>query len=263
MKKNAYALAGKKSIFNLVALMIIASGGAALADNTAVVPAQYANTEPGGEIGEAINGYQSTTGEALQYVISGADMAGLAGQTLTGLAFRLSDTYDPSLPQISYSDYTIELSPYSGGALSDTFDNNLVNPVTVQSGPFTFDAGAFPTGATGSTPNGFGDFITFQNDYSYSGGNLLVTIFHTQPTVAGNVSYWSADAYSASISTIIGHSDTATTSSTTVGVAPVTEFTTQALNSNGTPAVPEPSSLGLLGTGAVATFGFLRRNRKA
>jgi hypothetical protein len=79
-------------------------------DSFAVVPSSYANTDGPGEIGEVINGYSSSVGQTLQYVIPATYLTGLTNQSLTGLAFRLNNEYDPNLPQINYSDFTIQLT---------------------------------------------------------------------------------------------------------------------------------------------------------
>jgi hypothetical protein len=130
----------------------------------------------------------------------------------------------------------------------------------VLTGPFSFVAGAFPTGATGTTPNGFGNFLTFETAYSYDGGNLLVTIRHTQPTGGESSSYWSVDAYASGYNAAIGHDASATTATTLWSYSPITEFTTAALNSDGI-VVPEPSTLALAGLAGLA--GLLFRRRKS
>jgi hypothetical protein len=255
-------------ITKILSLAVLAVGSfvrstTAFADNFAVVPSEYANTTAPGnpEIGEAINGYGSSAGQTLQYVIRGSYLTGLQNQDLTGLTFRLNNNYAPSLPQINYADYTIELSSFSGASLSMTFAANLLNPITVRSGAFSFDAGAFPTGASQSTPNGFGGFITFQTPYSYSAGDLLVSLRHSQPQGPADDPYWSTDAYDSGTSSVIGHDATATIGSTVWPYSPITEFTTAPLNEDGTLAtVPEQTStLTLLGAGILALGGFGRR----
>jgi hypothetical protein len=252
-----------KTTAQKMSLAILATGlfygNTAQADTVAVVPSEYTDTAGTAEIGEAINGYSSSTGQTLQYVIPASYLTGLADQNLTGLAFRLNNNYAPDLPQIDYSDFTIQLSTFTGDTLSSTFADNLVDPATVRSGAFSFDAGAFPTGATGTTPNGFGDFITFQNTYDYTGGNLLVTLRHAQPTGAEESSYWSVDAYSSGFAAAIGHDAGATTADTLWDNSPITEFTTSPLTANGIVATPEPSTLALAGMGAVGSLMLFRR----
>jgi len=203
------------------------------ADYFAVVPSEYTNLEPGYEIGEPINGYSSTLGQTVQYVIPNGYLTGLQNQELTGLSFRLNTSYDPVLGQITYSDYTVQLSTFSGASLSSTFANNEVNPVTVMTGPFVVGAGAFYTGATGTTPNSFGNFVTFTTPYNYTNGNLLVTIRHSQPQGPGGSPYWSVDAFASGYSSKIAHNDDATIATTTWSYSPVTEFTTATLTPDG------------------------------
>jgi hypothetical protein len=227
----------------------------------AVVPSTYANLEPGSEIGEIINGYGSTTGQTIQYVIPASEMTALSGQQLTGLAFRLNNTYDPVLGQITYANFTIILSPFAGSSLSSTFADNISSPTTVLSGPHTTVAGAYAAGASGSTPNAFGDFFTFTTGYNYSGGDLLVTIQHAQPAGPPSSPYWSADSATSTLGTEIAHDQSATSAGIRVGLAPVTEFTDAPLNADGTLVnTPEPSTLLLGGLGA-GVCCLIRRRR--
>jgi hypothetical protein len=248
-----------------ISLALLAAGIALCntgrSDNVAVVPSEYANTPGTAEIGEAINGYNSASGQTLQYVLPAIDLAGLAGQNLTGMAFRLNLDYAPNLPQINYADFTVQLSTFTGDYLSTTFADNLLDPTTVRTGAFSFDAGAFPTDGGGATPNRFGDFITFNNTYAYGGGNLLVTIRHAQPTGAEDSSYWSVDAYSSGFEAAIGHDANATVASTLWGESPITEFTTSALTPDGIVATPEPSTLALAGMGGVGGLLLFRRRK--
>src|ERR1019366_7655168 len=113
----------------LAAGMVVCNTG--LAATIAVSPPSYANYTAGYEMNEPLYGNGSGSGGSgatVQYVVPASDLTGLNNQALTGLAFRLSDYYAPNLPQINYSDYTIQLSAFSGSSLSSTFANNLVNP---------------------------------------------------------------------------------------------------------------------------------------
>ena len=242
----------------------------ARADFYAVVPSEYANLETGYEMGEPLDDYGSEAGQgqALQYVIPERFMAGLLNQTLTGLGFRLNNNYaSPDLPAFGYERYLIQLSVYnSTDPLSLTFTNNQSSPTTVLDSAYSFRAGAFPAGASGDTPNAFGDFFAFQTTYNYTGGNLLVTIRHSQSTMPEYVSFldWIPEAYLGDFSSILAHNMDATDVDQLWGNSPVTEFTTLELNSNGTlaGAVPEPSLMSLLLLGTMGFGGYTFWNRR-
>jgi hypothetical protein len=242
----------------LAAGMVVCNTG--FADTTAVSPLSYANYTAGNEMNEPLYGSGSGSGgqgATVQYVVPTSDLTGLNNQALTGLAFRLSDYYAPNLPQINYSDYTIQLSAFSGSSLSSTFANNLVNPTTVLTGPLSLAAGAFPTGASGITPNGFGDFISFGNSYAYSGGDLLVTISHSAPQGidGGSLSFFSCDAdWNSGVLSVLTGEANATTGMTD-NVMPVTEFTTVPVT------VPEPSTLALSVIGGLGGLLVFRRRK--
>jgi hypothetical protein len=225
-----------------------------------VVPSEWANIETGREFGEPIDGYDgqdNNSSQFLQYVIPQRYLTPLQGQGLTGLAFRLCNIYDNASPLISYSEYQIRLSIFSGVSLSTTFANNMVNPVTVLDGPFSFAEGAFPFGASGTTPNDFGSFLAFETPYDYSNGNLLVTIRHSAPQTTGNWLDWIPEAFSNSdFPSIFTHNMDATVQTGTWSGAPVTAFTTRVNPNN---VVPEPATLTLLMVGGMAV---LARRRK-
>ena len=233
--------------------------------DTIVTPGQFATTSPPfTEISEPLF-TANAQGITVQYLISASDLAAVAGQDFTGLTFRLNNYYDnddQSLPQINYEDFTIQLSIFSGSSLSTTFADNLVNPVTVRSGALSFAAGAFPTGAQAfsSTPNGFGSFITFDRTFTYDGGDLLVTLRHSQTIGADNnpfPTFFSEDAYYTGNGTVIfgSEADAITGYASGNGNSPITEFATV--------SIPEPSTLALASLGGL--LGNLRffRRRKA
>jgi hypothetical protein len=128
-----------------------------------------------------------------------------------------------------------------------------VNPTTVLTGPLSLAAGALPTGASGTTPNGFGDVISFGNAYTYSGGDLLVTISHSAPegVDGGSLDFFSCDAYwNPGVLSVLGGQANATTGFND-DVMPVTAFTTV--------VVPEPSTLALSVMGGLGGLRVFRR----
>lgn len=242
-----------KKFCTLLACGVVLAFAPTKADTTVVVPNANTTVSGNDEIGEVLNGYSSSTGQTVQYVITASDLFPLQDSTITGLAFRLNDFYAPSLPKITYDNFTIELSPAESTSLSMTFSANIQNGVVVFNDPFSFDANTFPTGALGETPNDFGPYIKFSAPYYYSGGDLLVTLRHSQPTGAEESPYWSVDGNSSEYSTMIGHDANATTATTAWGVVPITAFTTSTSLPENAPLiepVPEP------GTYVLIAFGF-------
>jgi len=240
-----------------VGLLVAAVSASSRADQSVVVP--NGNTDVSGdtEIGEVLNGYNSDTGQVVQYDISAADLTSLQNTVLTGIAFRLSNMYDPSLPAIFYDNFTVELSAAAGSSLTPVFADNIVNGTVVYNDSFSFAADAFPTGAPAysSIPNGFGAYIKFSTPYDYTTGDLIVTLGHSQPVGAEDSSYWSVDANSSDTqTTLIAHDEDATSQSLAVSVVPITEFTTStSLADNAPLPIPEPGTYAL----ALGSFGVL------
>lgn len=236
----------------LTCLLAAAFAAQASATTLAVVPSTYATAEAPGEMSEPLIG--GASGELAQYVFDASHLSGLAGQTLTGLTFRLDGTYDSDTTARAFADYTVKLGIWSGGTFSNTPQSNLNASVsqTVRTGAFTFTPGA--TSTTYGAANGFGNFMTFQTPFAYGGGDLLVTLSHSQ--VDAGHSFVSTDSF-ANAQTVFSHNANAynTPGYTHWQYAPVIQFTTSTLTPEGTVVpvapVPEPSTLILLGAGLV------------
>ena len=201
-----------------------------------------------------------------------------AGDTLTGLSFRVDGTRDS--PNFTVSDYVIRLghSSNSAGSLDDIFANNGTLS-TVRSGALDFVAADYDS-ATSTTindistiANAFGPEIEFDDDFVYAGGDLLLLYTHTgaQSLNGETVVTSRADSITNTflptgdvefsepgVQTIFGSGFDvedrgfgATGSGT--GVAPIVQFSV-------TTAVPEPSSAALLM--GIGMIGALRRRRK-
>ena len=101
------------------------------------------------------------------------------GSVITGLQLRQrnAETSPWPNPAVTIADYEIWLaqSTRTPATLSTTFADNLQNPQRVRDGALGLDLNAYPGGAaSGSTPEGWGPVISFQNFYVYQGGVLAL-----------------------------------------------------------------------------------------
>ena len=201
------------------------------------------------------------------------------GDVLTGISFRVSggpETFNPA-PNFQVDNYLFSLghSLNSAGNLVDNFDANAVGGALTQvrSGALEFNAADYPqvNPNTGTgTANAFGPEIEFENDFAYTGGDLLIRYYTSTPlALDGDLTISRADSVTTTfvtpdfsepgVFTLFGEGQNANTRFTqTFGaapaVAPVLQFSV-------TPAsIPEPSSAALLM--GIGLIGAVRRRRK-
>ena len=158
--------------------------------STVVVPGEFADLEgtAGGEntaLGNFSNTVQVVYNESV-LLSSGLQV----GDVLNGLAFRVGAGGTRESPNFSVENYIIRLSTSlnSAGDLADVFASNRGTDFTeVRSGALTFNAADFDDTSTApssgpGTPNAFGSVITFDNTFTYNGGDLLLEYTHNLDT---------------------------------------------------------------------------------
>ena len=186
------------------------------------------------------------------------------GDVLNGLAFRIGggpSTRRPA-PNFTVNNYVIRLSTSlnSAGNLNDTFALNRGTDFTeVRSGALTFNAADYDdsNNGVGEGPNDFGPAITFNNTFTYQGGDLLLEYTHNLNTEVDTTAMTSeADALNNlnGVQTLFGEGFDATErgfgdNGSDVGFAPVVQFS----------VIPEPSTGILSGMGLL---GLLLRRRR-
>jgi hypothetical protein len=236
-----------RTLFAVSACICVPAGA-----GTIVVPPGNATVEGNGSSPNFLGADAIT----LQTVIGASLLTGLnVGDSIDGIQFRL-DGGLPTGPAVNtvWSDWSLTLSPSNNaaGSLSATFAANIAaGAVTVRSGPLTLLANSLPGGAT---PNAFGLLIAFTTPYTYTGGNLLLTLTHTvasnSPGAAvdyqflANAENQGAAGYRATTATLFQQN-----------AMPVIELTT----------VPEPASRAMFsfGLAGVAALAWRRRKAKA
>jgi hypothetical protein len=220
-----------------------------------VTPSAFADTDaPSAQFGVFGNLANSPT--TLQFVVSASGLEGIrSGSTLTGIGFRFAGT--PFLEPAgiaTFSNYSVQIGSAARPTnnLSGSFAANMgTDAVVARSGALSIAAGTF-TDLPGNGPNNFYT-LGFTTPYTYSGGDLAVTLRFTPAN--GNPGI-AVDAFTADsrINTVFAFgSATATTGAVGQAFAPVTQFSFN--------AVPEPANWALL-IGGFALIGGTRRRRR-
>jgi len=161
----------RKHITAEIVIVICLATATVMADETFMVPGQYALAEAG----SSDNAPLGAAEQHFQQVFSSALLTNLSsGDWIDAIAFRVEGN-ETALPAQTIPTYNIGLSQSlkAPGSLDPIFANNRgADFLTVRSGALTVSAGDFPGG---SSPNGFG-WITFSTPYEYKGGDLLIEI---------------------------------------------------------------------------------------
>jgi PEP-CTERM motif len=221
---------------------------------TFAVPASNATTEnplPG----EGFTGFLGTDPEISLIQIAGSELVAQGldmGEAIIGVRGRADARFSggpivPSTP-IAWSDFTLKLSQATNSisTMSTSYDANMTNPVLVRSGPYTLPTGSMPVG---SSPNAFGPLIQFGTPYIYQGGDLCFYYSHSVATGQ----YFGQDGGNS----YTGHG---TLYRRLLG-GPTTGFLTDELTVLQFEVVPEPSTLLLLGIGAISFLGYRQAKR--
>jgi PEP-CTERM motif len=220
--------------------------------------APNANTSTSGD--NVQYGILDTGNVAFQFAYNATQFSTLtSGTQITGIGFRLPAGASTFNTALVYSSFGIQIgqSTAAPGALSTTFATNEAgDTITAYSGPLTIGAGSFVGGAG---PNPFVE-ITFTTPYTYTGGNLLVTLRHSDPGSSISVDANSFPGINGIADTVADFGDANGTSGTEGYFnAPVAGFY---FNGNSA-ATPEPASLTLLGIGIAGIAGQAWRRKRA
>ncbi len=112
------------------------------------------------------------------------------GSNITGIAFRnpswqVFASWPGTALEANFSnfDVTMSRSMNPAGLLSSTYTENIAgDAVMVRSGPMVLPSGFNPGGALTPNVNPWGGTIAFTTPYTYTGGDLLLTIRHAGHT---------------------------------------------------------------------------------
>lgn len=198
-------------------------------------------------------GFLGVLPETTQVQILASDLAaqGLqVGDLITGVSMRINGGVTLG-GNHSLSDFEITLSQAANtlGGMSSTFASNIVSPVLVKDGAYTFFDAQMPDG---SNPNAFGQLVTFDTPYVYQGGDLVYLIDHP----VGDGAFASSDYHNGDGTLVKRLATNSGFQATTGGLSnafPVHQFTFE--------SVPEPGRAVLL-LGGLIVITFRRRKKQ-
>lgn len=117
-----------------------------------------------------------------QQVMAPSQLLGLqVGDVITGMQLRLDSTWLASAAS-SNTNFDVSIGPSNfapGSLTSSVAGNQGAGTVLARSGSINFPLNSY---SFGGSPNSFGPLIPFTNNYTYTGGNLLITISHQTPS---------------------------------------------------------------------------------
>jgi len=141
-----------------------------------------ANTTAAGNAG--LNTVLRNLARTHQIIVAASQLGELpSGTMITGLTYRLQPAQSSGYPPVgvtaNFANYAIELAPAANSPanMSTTFASNVgPGAVTVRTGPLVLNPLSFPNA---NNPTAFGPTLTFTTPYTYTGGDLCITIRHS------------------------------------------------------------------------------------
>lgn len=235
-----------------VGFAVLAASAIAAAD--VVVPNVYSGIE-GSDAFIMLNNTQRKH----QIVIGASQLTGVIGHNISGLQFRLNGgvgAWPPS--SFTMSNFDIKMgASVAPNAIGTTFSANFTGAATqVRAGSLSFTAGSWPGGGS---PNGWGQVISFDTPYLYTGGNLAFEMTMSALPFVNNANAFDA-AFTSSPGFMTDYSaawgtnwtDTAAFAGANARV-PISRLVSS--------PVPEPATLAVFGAGFVALIKRRRRSR--
>jgi hypothetical protein len=176
------------------------AAAAAGQDASATLPPQHNQASAGA----SLNTLLREQPRQYQSVIAASQLAAIPhGARLMGLTWRRSiastqPDWPPAPASWSYYEIILSRSANPPGSFSPNFQHNFVenDAVVVRTGSMALEPGSFPGGPAGALAShrDFGTVIPFTTPYTYTGGDLLTTIYHGGHDLASFMYLDSSDA---------------------------------------------------------------------